>query len=106
MKKDISYSSPVNSKDLSGSDQQPNAEECSSSCAEGLGIATGCKRFTWSIGAGKKCLYFKNDNLVEKYEFGSYSGVPRHRGNVYKIFIDNILSTIAINQAILHIVKA
>ena len=82
MGKEVSYNTPVNADKTLGFDKQPSAEECSNSCAEGLGIAKGCKRFTWTIGDDKKCWYFKEAILTENEDFGSYSGIPRHRGNV------------------------
>ena len=85
MKKEISFNSTENVDHIIGFDKQPSAEECSNSCAEGLGVAKGCKKFTWSIADDKKCWYFKDENLAEKSEFGSYSGVPRHRGNAVSI---------------------
>ena len=93
MKNEVSYNSTENANHIIGFDKQPSAEECSNSCAEGLGVANGCKKFTWSIADDKKCSYFKDENLVEKSEYGSYSGVPRHRGNDVNIsFIDSFLT--------------
>ena len=87
MKKEVSHNSTENANHIIGFNKQPSAEECSNSCADGLGVANGCKKFTWSIADDKKCWYFKEENLAERTEFGSYSGVPRHRGNDVSILL-------------------
>ena len=87
MGKDVSYSMPENSANSLGSDTQLSAEECSNSCAEGLGFKMGCTRFTWSVRDGKKCMYYKDEGLVEQFDFGSYSGLPRQEGELSKLNI-------------------
>ena len=87
MKNEVSYNITENTDHMIGFDKQSSAEECSNSCAEGLGVANGCKKFTWTIADDKKCWYFKEENLIENSEYGSYSGVPRHRGNDVNILL-------------------
>ena len=80
IQKHFSYSTSDNDQLVLKSDPQPSAEDCSSSCAD----MDDCERFTWQIGNEKKCWLFKSDSITGTYEFGSYSGLPRQKGDVQK----------------------